>query len=186
MFYTPKYCSNCSDKIERKGRKLFSSEKFCELCETSFRAQEWFPRIVLLFSLIFGGAGLFEYFQQSDKPLKMSSASAIKSGASASKAVVSSKSESDSITAQANGAASNPANSAIRIAGQNSNSPVLTQNTQLKPAVNQPNIVEAVYFCGAETKKGTPCSRRVKGGGRCWQHKGQPAMLPNEKLIAGR
>jgi hypothetical protein len=31
---------------------------------------------------------------------------------------------------------------------------------------------EDVYICGRETKKGTPCSRRVHGPVRCWQHKG--------------
>jgi hypothetical protein len=41
---------------------------------------------------------------------------------------------------------------------------------------------EEVYTCGARTKKGTPCSRRVHGPVRCWQHKGMPAMLPQEKL----
>lgn len=30
---------------------------------------------------------------------------------------------------------------------------------------------EAVSFCGARTKKGTPCRRRVRGAGRCWQHR---------------
>ncbi len=45
------------------------------------------------------------------------------------------------------------------------------------------NTIEAdVYICGARTKKGTPCSRRVHGPVRCWQHKGMPAMLPQEKL----
>lgn len=42
---------------------------------------------------------------------------------------------------------------------------------------------EAVYICGARTKKGTPCSRRVHQPTRCWQHKGAPAMLPPEKLV---
>lgn len=42
---------------------------------------------------------------------------------------------------------------------------------------------EVVYVCGARTKKGTPCSRRVHGPVRCWQHKGMPAMLPQEKLL---
>lgn len=40
-----------------------------------------------------------------------------------------------------------------------------------------------VYLCGARTKKGTPCSRRVHGPVRCWQHKGSPAMLAQEKLL---
>ena len=39
-----------------------------------------------------------------------------------------------------------------------------------------------LYCCGARTKKRTPCSRRVHGPVRCWQHKGVPAMLPQEKL----
>jgi hypothetical protein len=50
--------------------------------------------------------------------------------------------------------------------------------------VNQPSTVEEqIYTCGARTKKGTPCSRRVHGPVRCWQHKGMPPMLPQEKLL---
>ena|ERR1043166_2289299 len=42
---------------------------------------------------------------------------------------------------------------------------------------------EAVYICGARTKKGTPCRRRVHvAGERCFQHKGMPAMVPLDKL----
>ncbi len=44
-------------------------------------------------------------------------------------------------------------------------------------------VLEQAYTCGARTKKGTPCSRRVHGPVRCWQHKGLPAILPVEKLI---
>jgi hypothetical protein len=44
-------------------------------------------------------------------------------------------------------------------------------------------IEEKTYICGARTKKGTPCSRRVRGPVRCWQHKGAQAMLPLEKLV---
>lgn len=41
-----------------------------------------------------------------------------------------------------------------------------------------------VYLCGARTKKGTPCSRRVSSPiERCWQHRGKAAMLPPEKLL---
>lgn len=42
---------------------------------------------------------------------------------------------------------------------------------------------DAVYICGARTKKGAPCRRRVHfAGERCYQHKGMPAMVPLEKL----
>jgi hypothetical protein len=43
--------------------------------------------------------------------------------------------------------------------------------------------IEEIYTCGARTKKGTPCSRRVHGPVRCWQHKGMKAMLPQDKLL---
>ena len=50
--------------------------------------------------------------------------------------------------------------------------------------VKEPAIVaEQIYTCGARTKKGTPCSRRVHGPVRCWQHKGMPPMLPQQKLL---
>jgi hypothetical protein len=43
---------------------------------------------------------------------------------------------------------------------------------------------EEGYICGARTRKGTPCQRRVHAPGeRCFQHKGLPAMVPPEKLI---
>lgn len=42
--------------------------------------------------------------------------------------------------------------------------------------IERNSSTEPVYFCGALTKKGTPCTRRVKTKGRCWQHKGQPAV----------
>ena len=50
-------------------------------------------------------------------------------------------------------------------------------------ATSSTSVEEVVYLCGARTKKGTPCSRRVHGPVRCWQHKGMPAMLPQEKLV---
>jgi len=43
---------------------------------------------------------------------------------------------------------------------------------------------EEGYICGARTKKGTPCQRRVHAPGeRCFQHKGLPAMVALEKLV---
>lgn len=51
-------------------------------------------------------------------------------------------------------------------------------------ASNAGTVDDPVYLCGARTKKGTPCRRRVHfAGERCYQHKGMPAMVPLEKLI---
>jgi len=56
---------------------------------------------------------------------------------------------------------------------------VITNTSPAQSAVT----VEQTYICGARTKKGTPCSRRVHGPVRCWQHKGAAAILPTEKLV---
>jgi len=56
-------------------------------------------------------------------------------------------------------------------------------STSSQTAITQTSMPqEQVYICGARTKKGKPCSRRVHGLVRCWQHKGLPAMLPPEQL----
>ena len=39
-------------------------------------------------------------------------------------------------------------------------------------------------ICGARTKSGKPCQRRVKGGGYCWQHRDKQAA--KEKGLDGR
>jgi hypothetical protein len=56
-------------------------------------------------------------------------------------------------------------------------------NSAKSKTSSAPPAEEDIYLCGARTKKGTPCSRRVHGPVRCWQHKGMPAMLPQEKLL---
>ena len=64
--------------------------------------------------------------------------------------------------------------------------PLVIQRTvasQISPAAQPGVTTEEAYICGARTKKGTPCSRRVRGPVRCWQHKGAKAMLPLEKLV---
>jgi hypothetical protein len=45
------------------------------------------------------------------------------------------------------------------------------------------SVDNMVYICGARTKKGTPCRRRVHAAGeRCYQHKGMAAMVSLERL----
>ena len=59
---------------------------------------------------------------------------------------------------------------------------VSTPAAQNSSGLPPPASVDDVYICGARTKKGAPCSRRVHGPVRCWQHKGLPAILPVGKL----
>jgi len=61
------------------------------------------------------------------------------------------------------------------------------KETRVANATSNPTSApadEAVYICGARTKKGTPCHRRVHAAGeRCFQHKGLPSLLPLSKLV---
>ena len=65
--------------------------------------------------------------------------------------------------------------------------PVLNQSkvgeTGSRQLSGTSSVEGPVYMCGARTKKGTPCSRRVHGPVRCWQHKGAQALLPQDKLL---
>jgi len=63
----------------------------------------------------------------------------------------------------------------------------ITNGTTLKanrsPSSNSVADEDSVYICGARTKKGTPCRRRVHTAGeRCYQHKGMPAMVSVDRL----
>ena len=49
-------------------------------------------------------------------------------------------------------------------------------NRSLKTTI-QPS---AKVFCGARTKRGTPCRHLVQPGQRCAQHKGMPSLLSNK------
>lgn len=185
MTYKPKYCCQCGDRIERTKWTPVTSTRFCQVCESDFALREWIPRVVFVVVSIFGIVGLFGYFQTTEKPLKITAARSVEQNAEA-KRNFSNRSSNDQSIANAAIAAvpQNAANTGAAMPHRMAVSP--EQTPPAKNRQNRSNPEESTYFCGAETKKGAPCSRRVKGGGRCWQHAGQPAILPPEKLIAGR
>ena len=43
-----------------------------------------------------------------------------------------------------------------------------------------------VSVCGAPTRSGKPCQRKVRGGGYCWQHRDKPRDKPVEKGLTQR
>ena len=48
---------------------------------------------------------------------------------------------------------------------------------QTQTASAGPTTTDDLYICGARTKKGTPCSRRVHGPVRCWQHRDLSSIM---------
>jgi len=181
MRYQPNFCNNCGEKIERANRSFTDSSRFCDVCKHDFVLQRALPTAFIGLMAIVGIFGVGSYWRSGEKPLNASTRQ---------------------FTATTSNSGKNPANNASQVSS-NSSVQQLTQannaqtnapkseNLTTKPPAKQTAAAplpadETVYFCGAPTKKGTPCSRRVKGGGRCWQHKGQTAMLPPEKLLVSQ
>ena len=181
MPYKPKFCCQCGEKIDRIDWQPWKSRRFCELCETEFGIYDKMRWAVVGIALLFGLYGIGSYFQKPEKQLNL---------ASSQFAAPSANVDANQIKT----VAQVPVNSGVQTLTQatNFNAQAKTQlaptaaNLKIKPAAQIVESAERVYFCGAATKKGTMCSRRVKNGGRCWQHKGQAALLPQEKLIAAQ
>ena len=182
MRYQPNFCNNCGEKIERPGFSITDSTRFCDVCKHDFVLQRALPVAFAGLMAIIGIFGIGSYWRSGEKPINVSTrqlaANSGKNGANNASQVSSNSSVQP--LAPANTLQTNRQNAA--------QTRELTAKTPVAAAQTAPPLssAETVYFCGALTKKGTPCSRRVKGGGRCWQHQGQTAMLPPEKLLAGQ
>jgi len=150
--YKPNFCAECGSKVLRLRWYFWTSRRFCGKCARRFRKVRFAPPLFAMLGLL--GAGYVAGLVRRPDPPPL---------------IIERKSDSP-LTDTA--AASSPLLHASSESKTNSNSPT-----------NSPaSVPEVVYLCGARTKKGTPCSRRVHGPVRCWQHKGMPAMLPQEKL----
>ena len=185
MPYKPKFCCECGEKIERVDWNLLTSRRYCELCATGYAFSEKIPLFVSVLGVLVGVIGLGGYWRAvaPEKTLNVAPSQFVANApASADKA------ESNRTISPAN--SSNIPVSSANLKQEISNVSAKTTDLKAKPleiqTAQQQQQQEPVYFCGAPTKKGTPCSRRVKGGGRCWQHEGQAAMLPAEKLQVGK
>jgi hypothetical protein len=187
MFYTPKHCCECGEKIDRNEWKLLTSRRFCEICESEFKFYDWLPRLILGVGILLSVIGIGSLLKKTDAPVNISTTPNL--------AVASNKNQGErNSQVSSNSGVQNPApnrSTSSEENGQGNKQSTLAAidrkpATQVTAQTRQNSAAETVYICGAQTKKGTPCSRRVKGGGRCWQHTGQPSMLPPEKLVVSQ
>ena len=185
MLYKPNFCCQCGDVIERVEWKLWTSRRFCENCENHHYQADWMPRFISVFAIVGGLFGIGSFLKSAEKPLSLTTNQFAVS--STNKSAVGTKADSLTIEKNQNPALNQNADSNVAI---QKNQALLSNSSQaLTKAPTQQNlqnqVEEPVYYCGAQTKKGTPCTRKVKGERRCWQHTGLPALLPKEKLRAG-
>lgn len=168
MVHKPNYCCNCGDKVERVEWHIWNSSRFCELCETEFQFDEWWPRAVVFVILIFGFTGIGFHFTGREKDRGVET-----------RTLASPQSRTPKRTS-GNGNLEKPAEPVPENALEvpvDPPAPAARDAVKQEPVtIREPvgeEVPQEIYYCGALTKKGTPCARRVKNGGRCWQHKDQ-------------
>lgn len=175
MSFKPNFCCHCGEKIERINWN-FKSRRFCELCETDFGIYDWLPRIALGSGIFLAIFGFGSYWMRPAKSLNAVPNQFISSSQNLNKDTIKPSNT------------NNQTFSPRPESSQHPSAPQPNSTPKAKPTLSLPNQPQkTVYFCGAQTKKGTPCSRRIKErDGRCWQHLGQAAMLPSDKLVANQ
>jgi hypothetical protein len=150
MFYRPQFCCHCGEKISRAKWTLLTSRRFCDFCEIEQKQHDLIPRVAMCIAILIGAAGLTAYLAGAAQPISKQPSQAVSKPPIPTNAVTLAPKASSSVPA----AEIPPANIKQRDLEKNSST-------------------EPVYYCGALTKKGTSCTRRVKSKGHCWQHAGQ-------------
>ena len=167
FLYQPKFCCNCGEKVERESWQPWTSRRFCEVCAIEQQHHELLPRAILGLAVLAGLFGLSAFVRRADPQRSVTAVQPVPVKAAPQMPANS------QVSAAANGAGNNSLATAPT-ANTNGLAPALPAQALAKQKLN---AQEPVYYCGAATKKGTPCSRRVKTAGeRCWQHIGQPSI----------
>lgn len=180
MFYKPKFCCNCGEKIDRIDWRLWTSRRFCDVCAVEHKGNELLPRVIVGFAVLFGVFGIGSYFQGQSLGLSKSELNA--SGPTGSKRTVVAESKRQPLQADPSVYGLETGKPDTKTIAEPDNKNPVGAATKEQPKIRKIASEEPIYFCGAMTKKGKPCSRRVKLNERCWQHAGQPAVVSARKI----
>ena len=151
--YRPNFCSDCGSRIERPRWRVWTSRRFCADCAPRFRKAQFLRPAAAGAALFLVGLVLGRAARPAPPPLTVERAQLAE------------------LKAQA-------ADGGELAAGATKNAePRYGPDGTATERPTEPD--EVVSVCGARTQKGTPCQRRVRGTGRCWQHKGMPAIIRN-------
>ncbi|MDQ3255161.1 MAG: hypothetical protein M3R15_14885 [Acidobacteriota bacterium] len=164
MMYRPNFCAECGSRIERVRWHPWTSRRFCVACGGRFGRARFTSLLLACVALSTAGYIVGRTGRVDTLPL------VIERRAGGGSALLSGE-----VSQTLDGG---PHGTKTFDAGDRRDTiPAGTKNDF--PTDSR----ETVSICGARTQKGKPCSRRVRGAGRCWQHSGKSAMLPPEKLI---
>lgn len=166
--YRPNFCVECGERVVRARWRWWTSRRFCAACARRFRKRRIVAPLALCAVLLGLGFALGRRGVTATPPLLI-----VERGGTDIVAPL----NTDGTSAQGGEGDGQRRTDADAPEPQRSYGPDGTSGER----PTDPS--EVVSMCGARTQKGTPCQRRVRGTGRCWQHRGKPAMLPPSKLI---
>jgi hypothetical protein len=164
--YKPNFCAECGERIARARWRFWTSRRFCLKCAPRFRRRQILLPLIAGATLFCLGLAAGRTGRNTPPPPLI-----VERGQLSALPVEATKTGEPS-TGAVPGADS-----------QATPRPEPSYGPDGTPSERPTDPNEVVSICGARTQKGTPCKRRVRGTGRCWQHKGMPAMLPPSKLI---
>ena len=165
MLYRPRYCCNCGEKIERDDWRLWTSRRFCALCETEYKPYELLPRMVVILGLAFVLFGIGSYFRSADTgPGPQVTAKSDRPSQKLKPAPLFSLPDANGNTDHVESVKKDAGEGKFQINEQ--------------PKKEKRTSDETVFYCGAITRKGSPCTRRVKKQGFCWQRAKTSQITP--------
>lgn len=163
--YKPNFCAECGERVERERWRAWTSRRFCQACAARFRRRRFAWPLVACAALLIAGFVAGRMGRPASPPLVIE-----RGGAALA-------------TLPAGGGGATQAQSGAQSQARPATAPTARYGPDGASDERPTDPDEVISICGARTKKGTPCQRRVRGAGRCWQHRGKPAMLPPAKLI---
>lgn len=168
--YKPNFCCCCGSRIERTRWHLWTSRRFCSECAPRFRKAQFVWPVIICAALLSVGLLVGRTIRPAPPPLLVERGELPTVTAPVKKE----KAQATSAEIESDATASQP---------KPEPKPEPSYGPDGTPTERPTEAVEIITICGARTAKGTPCQRRVRGTGRCWQHRGLPAMIPLEKRI---
>lgn len=157
--YKPNFCAECGGRVARLRWRVWTSRRFCDGCDKRFRRGRILRPLVACVALLGAGFVGGRAMRHAPPPLII---------------------ERNTLNSAPPVSQLPPEGKAPDATRDAARAPVYGADGTETERPTDP--AEIVSICGARTRRGTPCSRRVRGTGRCWQHRGRAAMLPASKL----
>ncbi len=168
MLYKPSFCCHCGEKIDKADWKFLSSRRFCDVCKEENKGFELLARLAVAGALLLPVAVVGSLLA-TGKDETVQTVSSVQAGR---------KPASLQVNREIHSALGNSESVNNRdIAGSRAVQETRTAEIGKQPQNPKIALEGEIFFCGAVTKKGTACTRKVKIKGNCWQHSARSVSM---------